>query len=171
MKNTIAAIIPTYRRDQYLVNTIKDLLSQTRVPDEIIVLDQTRPNEHAPETTEFLNHHHSDGSLRLVTLVRPGVYPARNKAVELSRSDILLYLDDDITAVKDLVVNHLRHYQNEAIAAVVGSVVCDVNEDMTPPHEKFRQACKVERYPVVKKDLSATGVLMKGVERPPMTTH
>jgi GT2 family glycosyltransferase len=137
---TIAAIIPTYRRDGYLINTIKGMLSQTRVPDEVIVLDQTPREEHAPETMKFLKHHDSKGNIRLVTLDRPGVYPARNVAAKIANSDILLYLDDDITSVDCLVENHLRHFANPDVSAVAGSILHNQKEDMIPIPVEFIKA-------------------------------
>ena len=45
---TISAIIPTFRRWPYLVETVRYLNAQSRPPDEIVIVDQT-PRADLPE--------------------------------------------------------------------------------------------------------------------------
>ena len=47
-RQTIAAVLPTYRRWPHLLSTLEQLLAQTRVPDQIIVVDQTPREEVGP---------------------------------------------------------------------------------------------------------------------------
>jgi GT2 family glycosyltransferase len=141
MRGTIAAIVPTYKRGEYLVDTIKGLLSQSRLPDEILVFDQTPPAEHPIAVMDLLRHHHAHGNIDLVTLEqRGGVYPVRNLAARTAKSEILLYLDDDITPSPDLVRNHMRHYTDAGVSGVTGSVVCNAADDMRTVPTRFRKA-------------------------------
>jgi len=137
---TLCAIIPTFRREKHLVQTINAILAQTRKPDEILVIDQTPAGEHKPETVQFLKEAHARGDIRLVTISKPSVYPARNKAILLARSDILLYLDDDITPVPDFVERHLSHYSDPDVAGVAGSIMLRLDQAMaTPPSDFSKQ--------------------------------
>ena len=74
---------------------------------------------------------------------QPLVYRARNQAALLASADILLWLDDDITPVHDLVKCHLRHFDDSAVSAVVGSVVHDIQDEMIAVPETFRKALPV----------------------------
>jgi GT2 family glycosyltransferase len=137
MKNRIAAIIPTFRRDKYLIDTINYLLEQTRRPDEIVVIDQTDENErtdvHRKELQEM-------AKLSTVTIVRQKdahVYQARNRAAYTAHSEILLYLDDDIVPHKDLVKTHAEKYKDQNVEAVVGSIVKNFEDKMRDMPEKF----------------------------------
>lgn len=122
-KPTIAAIIPTYRRGHYLVDTITALYRQSIHPDEIVVIDQTPLEEYSPEQVAWLQSENNSGRLRWVLLSPPAVSKARNRAVDESTADILLYLDDDVRLTPTLVEEHLKHYTSDTIAAVVGQVL------------------------------------------------
>ncbi len=120
---TISAIIPTFRRFPYMLSTVEQLLGQTRVPDEIIVVDQTPLEEIAPEERarlESLCEAHP--RIRYVRQEEAFVYKARNLAAAVASTDILLYLDDDIEFSSDLTERHLENFENPGLAAVAGGV-------------------------------------------------
>jgi len=142
---SIAAIVPTYRREEHLVATIRGLLGQSRPPDEILVLDQTPAREHRPATLRFLQRNAARARIRLAVLSRPGVYRARNRAALFSNADVLLYLDDDITPSPHLAANHLRHYDDPAVSAVVGSVLRHENEPPVPVPADFAARTHLEQ--------------------------
>lgn len=121
-KITIAAIIPTFRRDHVLLPAIKGLFKQSRGPDEIVVIDQTPQEEQHPEVRTHLAEYARQFRLKLVHQDQPAVSVARNLAAAEANSDILLYLDDDILPDEKLVEHHLRHYANPEIHGVSGSV-------------------------------------------------
>jgi len=50
--NAISIVIPTYRREQVLVDTLHALLRQEPPADEILVVDQTE--RHEPATADQL---------------------------------------------------------------------------------------------------------------------
>lgn len=118
---TVAAIIPTYRRWPYMLATVKMLLTQSRPPDEIIIVDQTElleiPAESQCELNQLKKVHQSINYLRQEN---PRVYEARNRAAHAAQSDILLYLDDDVVITGAFVERHLAHYADRNVHAVVG---------------------------------------------------
>src|SRR3989339_429202 len=71
---SIAAIIPTFRRDIYLLQSIQSLLEQTRRPDEIIVIDQTPPEDQDTETRLALGKLEHSGLIQMVHLHPPEVH-------------------------------------------------------------------------------------------------
>ena len=121
---SLCAVVPTYRRWPYLLSTVDQLLNQSVVPDEIVVVDQTPEREIADTDRNNL------GKLRLrhPRLIyhrqeRPHVYAARNKAAQLAESDLLLYLDDDVELDRNLVKCHVDIMSDKNIDALVGYTV------------------------------------------------
>lgn len=123
MNSTIAVIVPTFRRAPYLISTLKALLQQTRAPDEIVVIDQTPSSDYTSEEARSLDELIKSHGIILVRYSRPLVYEARNQAILHSKSDILLYLDDDIRFAECLVEKHIRNYADDNIHAIVGQVL------------------------------------------------
>jgi GT2 family glycosyltransferase len=134
-KLKIAAIIPTYRRDKYLIQTLEYLLNQTRVPDEILVIDQTAPSEQDHNSRLILGELEKKGPIKIYFLEEPAVSKARNFAIMAAKSDILLYLDDDIIPSNNLVENHYRHYLDDNVYGIAGSVASSLTQEyfVTPP--------------------------------------
>jgi GT2 family glycosyltransferase len=121
---TITAIIPSFRRWDYLPATVAQLLDQTRVPDEIVIVDQT-PGDEVPvrKLTELRQSSSARTPIVYARQTTPHVYEARNAGANLARSELLLYLDDDIEADPDLVRRHLENLRDPGIDAVVGRVI------------------------------------------------
>jgi GT2 family glycosyltransferase len=141
---SIAAIIPTYRRWSYLIETVRHLNAQSVPPAEIVIVDQT-PRAEIPEGQPANLISGSKIPVVYEHRGQPLVYHARNQAVLLASVDVLLWLDDDITPVHDLVKCHLRHFGNPAVSAVVGSVVQAMDDKMLPVPDRFRNAGFVEQ--------------------------
>lgn len=101
---SISVVIPTYRREKVLVDTVAILLALEVPPDELIVVDQSDLHETA--TTSALSAWHEQGSIRWVRLTEPSVTHAMNVGLAVSACDTLLFLDDDIVPSAQLVAHH-----------------------------------------------------------------
>lgn len=90
----LSIIIPTYKRHQSLARTLQSLKSQkSDLTFEILIIDQNVPG--------FLAKHLSPDLLEICTIIqqeKPNVSAARNKGYAFSKSDILLFMDDDLVA-------------------------------------------------------------------------
>ncbi len=112
---TISIIIPTFRREQVLVDTL-DLLAPLLHPgDEVLVVDQTPCHE--PQTEEALCQLASAGIIRWYRLAKPSQPAAMNAGAWLARGAILLFLDDDVVPLPRLLEAH-----REALAPGSGTV-------------------------------------------------
>ena len=120
----ISVILPTYRREALLCQTISEVLKQ-RYPDfELIVLDQSPSHEAATEA--FLKQHQND--IRYYHLEKPHVVAACNKGVGYATGDILLFIDDDILIPHDeLLERHARNYGDPALGSVAGKILDAAN--------------------------------------------
>ena len=91
-KLTIAVVIITYNRVNYLRSAVKSVLDQERLPDEIVILDDGSNDN----TIEYLE----EMKRKLKQLIwksqkNSGVGVARKEAVKMSTSDIVAVLDSD----------------------------------------------------------------------------
>lgn len=126
-----SVIVPTYRREQVLCDTLAYLLELTYPNYELLVVDQTPIHE--PETERqlraFRDQHPT--RFRLLRLDKPGLPNARNVGAELAEGHYLLYLDDDIIPPTTLIELHLRNLDEPGVGAVTGGVY--VKRKALPP--------------------------------------
>jgi succinoglycan biosynthesis protein ExoM len=93
---SVAVLIPTYRRNDALADAVRSVFAQTRLPDEIVIVDND-PQGGARATVEQL----SDGApvpLSYVHEASPGVSNARNTGFAHTQARFIAQLDDDETA-------------------------------------------------------------------------
>jgi|SRR5579863_1955178 len=96
-------VIPTYNREELLVQTLRCAFAQSQPDLEILLIDQTR--EHKPETVDFLKANHG----RFIH-VRPefaSVTKARNEGLRRAQGEIIVFIDDDTSFDPDFVANHM----------------------------------------------------------------
>lgn len=117
----ITAVIPTYRREQVLIDTIRHLLALSPAPAEILLVDQTPAHE--PATEAVLAAWREEGLIRWIRLDRPSIPRAMNLGLWEARHGIVLFLDDDIEPQPGLVEAHGRAHQESGAALVAGRVI------------------------------------------------
>lgn len=131
---TVCVAIPTYNREQVLLDTINYVLRQRQRPDEILVIDQTP--HHEPETAAFLQTAHNEQTIRWIKQSPPNLNRARNRALWETRCDIIIYIDDDIEPVDGFIAHHLSNYRDPDVVAVAGRTIQargnTSNENMCP---------------------------------------
>lgn len=118
---SIVVAIPTFRREQVLIDTVGHLLRQSLSPTEILVLDQS--TDHAPSTKETLSHWNEQGTIRWLHLPRPSIPASMNEALLRARAEIILFLDDDVVPKEDFIASHWSAHRNTGAAMVAGRVI------------------------------------------------
>ena len=81
----ISIVIPTYRREAVLLDTLRYLLALTPRAAEILVLDQTE--RHDPATDQALADLHATGAVHWVRLAEPSIPKAMNRGLLMARHD------------------------------------------------------------------------------------
>jgi glycosyltransferase involved in cell wall biosynthesis len=131
----ISVIIPTYKREEPLRNTLRDVLQQDYTTFEVLVVDQ-KP-EHEIETQHLLETLEKLGKIQWYQVSWASLPAARNYGVRRSSGDIILFIDDDVQLPKDFLSNHAKNYQeNSQIGAVAGRVfdrmkLAEISEEFT----------------------------------------
>lgn len=138
-KLTLSVVIPTFGRRQELLDTVADLMRQTRLPDEIVVSDQNQPP--LPEVDAGL------ASFPLVKHVRndvPGISANYNRCLREATGDIVLYLDDDVKLDPRLLEVHLAAYAADPSLGGVAGRVEQPSGDLDPA--RIREVGKYHRW-------------------------
>lgn len=106
MSDAVSVVIPTYRREQVLLDTLHLVLPLLRAGDELLVIDQTP--SHEPAVEQCLRDLAASGAVRWFRRDRPHICAAMNAGACLACGDILLFLDDDVIPAESLLEAHRR---------------------------------------------------------------
>jgi cellulose synthase/poly-beta-1,6-N-acetylglucosamine synthase-like glycosyltransferase len=116
---TVTVGLATLDRYPYVETLLDDLAAQTRLPDAVLIVDQTSPRKRRPIPTSRW----SDAfPIRVVTQDARGTTKARNRLLQECRTDIILQADDDSRIDADYVENHVRHFGDDRVDVVTGPV-------------------------------------------------
>lgn len=99
---SVTAVIPTYNRQGLVVQTIESVLNQTRLPDEVIVIDDGSTDRTAEAVAAF------GGRVRYLRQANTGKAAALNRAVAQVESHYVWLMDDDDIALPHALETHLR---------------------------------------------------------------
>lgn len=131
----VSVIIPTYRREEVLRETLENVLQQDYPNYEVIVVDQTL--DHEPETTAYLDKLASSQKIRLFNVTWASLPGARNYAVRRANGAIMVFLDDDVVLPPGFLAAHVKNYLDRPeVGAVAGRVfdrmkLADFGADLT----------------------------------------
>jgi glycosyltransferase involved in cell wall biosynthesis len=104
----VSLVIPTYNRENFLIDTLKCAFDQHFDDYEIIVVDQTE--KHTPETISFLEANKT--RFIYITLEKPSLTVARNTGVKASKGEVVIMVDDDTLFERDFIHEHWTAHQN-----------------------------------------------------------
>ena len=105
----ISAIIPTKNRAVDLINAVQSILRQARLPDELIVVDQSE-NDLARAEIKLLLEASGD-SMRLIYIYDPtisGLVDAKRVGTSHSSGDIICFLEDDVV-LEPCYIQEMEH--------------------------------------------------------------
>jgi glycosyltransferase involved in cell wall biosynthesis len=103
MKPLVSILIPAYKSEQWVADTLKSALAQTWENREIIVVDDGSPDG----TYEVAQQFESAG-VKVVRQPNQGAAAARNKAFSISRGDYIQWLDADDLLAPDKIEKQIR---------------------------------------------------------------
>jgi len=140
--------VPTFLRDRVLEDTIQQVLDQAMPGDEILIVDQTP--QHDERTQQFLEEHNRIGEIRWIHERRASLTHARNVALELASTEIVVFLDDDVILPSGYLDVHRRHHDGAFFDLISGPVFepeVRGNPVETPddgPGQVVDTACKID---------------------------
>ena len=124
----LTVAIPTYGREEVLLQTLEHFLKMPLPPAEILVLDQTEV--HSPAVAKTLKNWESEGKLRWLRISRPSITGSMNLGLLQAHYEIVLFVDDDIIPESGLLQAHLTAHKNVGAALIAGRVIQPWQEGM-----------------------------------------
>lgn len=124
-KIKISVIICTYGRNQVLERSLRAVADQTMpISDyEVLVVDNHPQNSHLPVLIDQIREEkfgEYPGHLRLIHCPITGLSFARNAGISEAGSEILLFLDDDSIACRDILAQYWKAFSIHPEAGVIG---------------------------------------------------
>ncbi|HRD57105.1 MAG TPA: glycosyltransferase [Ferruginibacter sp.] len=118
---TISVVICTYNRQAYIVSCLQHLAKQSLPLQqyEVIVVDNCSTDETALLVKHFL-HQNSSLPFRYVFEENKGLSYARGRGVAESKSEIILYIDDDAEADEHLLKMFVDFFYQQPNASGAG---------------------------------------------------
>ena len=117
----ISVVIPTYQREQVLLETVAYLLQLQPAPSEILVVDQTP--EHEEKTNLDLLNLEQTGKIRWLRLPEPSITHAMNVGLQQANQAVVLFLDDDVLPSANLIAAHFNTQSQSRCNIVAGQVL------------------------------------------------
>jgi GT2 family glycosyltransferase len=129
-------VVPTFGREEILVDTVERLFAQLSAGDELLVLDQTP--RHTDGVGTSLERLESEGRIRWLRLARPSIPAAMNRGLLESRKDVVAFFDDDIVPGEGLLDAHRSAHGNGLGPLVAGQVLQPGECEEPLENERFR---------------------------------
>ncbi|HJS89914.1 MAG TPA: glycosyltransferase family 2 protein [Steroidobacteraceae bacterium] len=124
---TVSVCIATYRRNERLRAVLDDLARQSRVPDQIVVVDND-PAGGARGVIEEFRRAAPGLEVEYDIQISPNIASTRNRTVELAAGEWLAFIDDDERAPKEWLQRLLAAAETYGADGVLGPV-----EPQVPP--------------------------------------
>jgi len=118
-------IIPTLNREEDLKNTLIGILQQTKLPKEIIIVDDSDTDN----TEKLIKETKSIFSGKGIDLIylrnekERSSAIARNLGADQATAEIILFLDDDVSLDKTYIEKLLEIYDRQGVLGVQGYVI------------------------------------------------
>jgi glycosyltransferase involved in cell wall biosynthesis len=119
----VSVIIPTYNCQDYLIEAIESVLSQTDCDFELIVIDDGSTDQ----TRTVLQPYHN--RLRYIYQPNQGVATARNHGIRQSRGDLIAFLDADDYFLPNKLAAQVARFEAEPDLGIVHSGWLRVNAE------------------------------------------
>jgi glycosyltransferase involved in cell wall biosynthesis len=159
---SISVVIPTYYRSNDLAELFESILRQTIMPFEVIVVDDTPTNEIKALCEDYGGKFRPlDSELTYVKNAKErSITTARNIGAKMTKGDIIMFFDSDISLCPDYIENILDVFRNYPNALGVQGWITNIRKPkMHPLAERFEMIfsvhdvfvedqCKYNRYPI-----------------------
>lgn len=116
--SNVTVIIPCYNDSAYIEQAINSIVSQTVLPEKIIVID-----DGSDETTKVVLRKIVAENLEIVYQENQGVCKARNRGIDLASTDYILTLDADDFFEPTFIEKAIDVLKNNSKIGIVGSFV------------------------------------------------
>ncbi len=111
---SISVIMPTYNSSGYIIRTMDTIYQQTRLPDEVIIVDDGSEDNTVKIVQNYIDRHKDViKNIKIFTQKNQGAAAARNYCIKNVTSEWVAFLDSDdiwdkrkLEAVERVIVEH-----------------------------------------------------------------
>jgi len=122
---TMTIVIPAYNEATYLLATLESCVNQTRMPDEIIVVDDCSDKDNTGEVARAFAE--TEARVKVKVLRTPAnkgsKAAAQNYALSFITTDVYATIDADTTLAHDALEKALPYFNDPKVGAVCGCIV------------------------------------------------
>ena len=98
--NKVSIIIPVYNVEKYITKTIESVINQTYSDIEVILIDDGSEDSSGSICDEYAKN---DDRIKVFHQENLGVSQARNKGIDISTGDYILFIDSDDYVSNDYI--------------------------------------------------------------------
>lgn len=118
IRQKVSLIVPFLNEEGNIKNTLNSILRQTRIPDEVIFVDNNSLDKTRDIIEDFIPLFKS--KIFLVSEPKTGIPFARNRGLEISTGMIVIFLDSDCSIPKRYVGTIINDFDSKKVDAVIG---------------------------------------------------
>ncbi len=140
----VSVVLPTYNRLDRLKHVLAGFEQQTYplAKFEVVVVSDGSSDG----TNAFLETFDTPLNLTFIAQENQGVSVTRNRGIEEAAGDIILFVDDDVVPVSELIAEHMQvHDNNDGDIVVLGTMLTPLDVKLSP-WTQWEQDMLVKQY-------------------------
>ncbi|MCB9857607.1 MAG: glycosyltransferase [Phycisphaerales bacterium] len=164
----VAVAICTKDRHESLAETLDSIWLQTYLPAEVVVIDDGRMPD---ELWEQFAVQCQDGGIewKYDRTDAPGLTSSRNRAAQIAESEVIQYLDDDVTCDRTFLERVAELFADQRVAGVTANVSEPKLE--TPGGRRFDRLTRIARWWSIHPQGKPAGDPPAALKRPDVATR
>lgn len=141
---TVSVVIPCFNRGRLITRALDSIKNQTRLPTEIIVVDDAS-TDGTPTIAEDWGRQHQIPMTVEVLAKNAGPATARNRGIELANNPYVAFLDSDdeyLPSCLETILEPLRMFRNAVVSFADVTVVTPTTQDtrgLFRPHANLQR--------------------------------
>lgn len=131
---TLSVIVPVYNTEKYLRRCLDSILAQTRLPDEIICVNDGSTDGSQSILEEYTT---KNQLIKVISKENGGLVSARKAGIKVATSDRVTYVDSDDYIELDMYENLMSYAEKYNADLVTSGFIRDYGENMIAEEEGF----------------------------------
>ncbi len=123
----VSIIIPVYKAEKYIADTLRSALNQTYKNFEILIIDDASPDRSIEICQQF-----TDPRIKIIRQQNRGLAGARNTGIRYAQGEYLAFLDADDLWLPEKLEKHVEHLENAPNVGVSFSRSAFIDENGQP---------------------------------------
>jgi glycosyltransferase involved in cell wall biosynthesis len=123
----VSVIVPVYRVERYIAETIRSVLNQTYTDFELLIIDDESPDRSIEICQGF-----TDPRLKIIHQKNRGLAGARNTGIRHAQGNYLAFLDSDDLWLPQKLEKHIAHLEQHPTVGVSFSRSAFIDEAGQP---------------------------------------